>query len=70
MQFIQSSSAADARLRFVFNDAVMSFDLATNPTLEDIARKLGEPALGRHGTPVAIDVAWATPSSSMLNHRL
>jgi hypothetical protein len=58
MQSNPPINAPGARLRFVFSDAVMSFDLMANATFEDIALKLWDPALQGYGNPIAIDVAW------------
>jgi len=56
MQPIQVHHSGDSRLRFVFNDTVVSLTLAANATFEDIARTLGELAPRHYGDPVAIDV--------------
>jgi hypothetical protein len=61
MQPIQVGHATDRRLRFVFDDAVVSFGLAAHATFEDIARTLGELSNQRYGNPVAIDVILAVP---------
>ena len=42
-------------LRFVFDDAVVSFSLAANATFEDIARTLEQLAPRHYGDPLAID---------------
>jgi|HubBroStandDraft_1064217.scaffolds.fasta_scaffold00095_20 hypothetical protein len=46
----------DNRLRVVFDDAVLSIDLAADATYEDIARTLAALALRHQGHPVAIAV--------------
>ena len=56
MQPIQADHAEDRRLRFVFDDGVVSFGLAADVTFGDIARTLGELSSRRYGSPVAIDV--------------
>jgi hypothetical protein len=56
MDTIQMDNAGSSRLRFVFDDSVVSVDLATNATFEDIAKMLGELAPRHHGNPVAISV--------------
>ena len=61
MQPIQVDHARDSRLRFVFDDAVVSFGLAVNATFEDIARTMGELSNRRYGNPVAIDITLAIP---------
>jgi hypothetical protein len=63
MRLDPSDNVSDARLSFVFSDAVMLFDLSANATFEDIALKLGDAALSGRGPPVAILVAWGTPPS-------
>jgi hypothetical protein len=59
MQIMNTDSTESSRLRFVFGDAVVSFSLATDTTLEDVARALGELAPRCRGNPVAIDVRFA-----------
>jgi hypothetical protein len=56
MQPIQAGHTGDSRLRFVFDDGVVSFGLAADGTFGDIARTLGELSSRRYGSPVAIDV--------------
>ncbi len=56
MESKQFDQAADGRLRFVFEDAVVSFDLEPGATLADIARKWGRLSRGRHGHPVGVVV--------------
>lgn len=51
---------ADNRLRFVFDDAVLSFSLAADATFEEIALKFGEVSNHHPGKPVAIDVRMST----------
>lgn len=46
----------DSRLRFVFNDAVLLYDLATEATLRDIALTLERISKQRYGKPISIDV--------------
>ena len=62
MQLNQVDHAGDSRLRFLFDDAVVSFSLAANATFEDVARTLDELAPQRYGNPVAIDVTLAVSS--------
>lgn len=61
MPTLRPNSAGEPRLRFVFDDGEVSFDLAAGATFGDIARKVCERALRRRGAPVAIDVAWTVP---------
>ena len=58
MQSALSTECKTSRLRCIFDDAVISFDLGDRPTLGDIALMLNEPTLSRHGRPLAIDIAW------------
>ena len=60
MQSIQDGRAGDGHLRFVFRDAVVSFDLAADVTCGEIARRLRELSPRRHRNPVAIDITLAT----------
>ena len=46
----------DNRLRFVYNDAVVSFSVASDVTFGEIARTLDCLSSAREGNPVAIDV--------------
>lgn len=46
----------DSRLRFVYNDAVKSFSVASDVTFGEIARALDCLSSEREGAPVAIDV--------------
>jgi hypothetical protein len=64
MQPIQVDHAGDNRLRFVFDDAVVSLNLAAHATFEDIAWTLGELAQQHCSNPLAIDVTFAVPSES------
>ena len=64
MQPIQVDHAGDNRLRFVFDDAVVSLNLAAHATFEDIARTLGELEPMRYGIPVSINVTLAAPPRS------
>ena len=56
MQPMQADHTGDSRLRFVFDDGVVSFGLAADVTFGEIARTLDELSSGRYGSPVAIDV--------------
>jgi hypothetical protein len=56
MQPVKLHPAADSRLRFVFDDVVVSCRLAANATLEDIAWTLAGLSNQHRGVPLAIDV--------------
>jgi hypothetical protein len=49
-------NAEGCRLRFIFNGAVVSLAVATDATIEDIARILGSLPRPRYGDPFAIDL--------------
>jgi hypothetical protein len=54
-------NARTNRLRFVFDDAVVSIRLAADATFADIAQTFGELEPRHHGNPVAIDVTLGCP---------
>jgi len=56
MPLIRSNRASDRRVRFVFDDAVLSFSLSADATFGEIATKMGEVSNYRLGKPVAIEV--------------
>jgi hypothetical protein len=56
MQPIHIDPAEDRRLRFVFENTVVSLGLASDATFEDIARSLARLSTRHYGKPVAIDV--------------
>ena len=62
MRFRHVDHLHDSRLRLVFSDIVVSFRLATNATLEDIARTLDDFPTWRQGDPLAIDITLNHPS--------
>jgi hypothetical protein len=64
MQPVRADRVVDSRLRFFFRDAVLSFSLADNSTLEDVARTLRGLGPERYGNPVAIKVTLVGPSAS------
>jgi hypothetical protein len=70
MQPIQVDHTVDSRLRFVFDDKVVSFNLAANATFADVARTLGELANRRYGNPVAIDVTLGCRESDVAGRAL
>ena len=49
-------NAEGCRLRFIFDNAVVSLAVASDATIEDIARILGSLPGSRYGDPVAIDL--------------
>jgi hypothetical protein len=51
-----ASHAPDNRLRFVYNDAVVSFSVASDVTFGEIAQTLDCLSSEREDNPVAIDV--------------
>jgi hypothetical protein len=54
---VDHAGAEDSRLRLVFNDTVLTFNLAADATMGEIARITGEFADGRrYGDPLAVDV--------------
>lgn len=59
MQPVHVDHARNSRLRFVFDDAVLSCRLAANATFADIAGALGDVASRHDGVPVAVDVTFA-----------
>jgi hypothetical protein len=56
MQFVEADHARLLRLRVVFGDTVLTYSLAADASVGEIARRLEEPSSRRHGSPVAIDV--------------
>lgn len=61
---LRTNSARDSRLRVVFDDAVVSFRLAPDATLVDVARALGALTPHHPGSPVSVDVRFAAPAGS------
>ncbi len=59
MRHTQIERSDDSCLRFVFDDAVLSFDIAVNATYADIAQALRKLSSQHHDIPVAIDVTFA-----------
>jgi hypothetical protein len=57
--------AGSRRLRFVFDDSVVSFSLAADATFEDVARKWGQLAARHPGNPLAIDVTLPVSPASL-----
>jgi hypothetical protein len=62
LQLNQVKTGGDSRLRFVFDDAVISLRLASDATFEDIARTLEKVGAKHRHKPVAIDVRLAASS--------
>jgi len=56
--------AGDSRLRFVFDDTVVSFSMSNNVTYGEIARTLGEISNPRYCSPVAIDITLGSRTQS------
>jgi hypothetical protein len=56
MQPTQVEPTRDSRLRIIFDDTVVSFSVAAEVTLTEIARRLDELSSWRRAEPVAIDV--------------
>lgn len=52
------------RLRFVFDDEVVSLDLSAHPTLGDVARAYEALRLGAGDGPIGIDVRLAARSKA------
>jgi len=59
MHKISADQPQDGRLRFLFDDTVVSVGLAPNATFGDIALALDQVKQIHHGHPVAIDVMFA-----------
>ncbi len=53
---MRASDTGENRLRFVFDDTVISFAIAPDATFADVARKWGEVEPRDRGSPIAIDV--------------
>jgi hypothetical protein len=66
MQFDQTDHVPDNRLRFVFDNTVVSYRVAANTTFEDIARRLGPLTRRHHGNPIAIDITLRSPKPGSL----
>jgi len=56
MASFHREETAGSVVRFVFDDAVLSFDLAAYATFGEIARKMGEIQNRHFGKPISIDV--------------
>lgn len=55
------------RVRFVYDDSVVSFRLGAAPTFGEVAWAMGHLALKRDAPPLAIDVRLTAPSPASLN---
>ncbi len=64
MYNISANQPQDGRLRFMFDDTVVSVGLAPNATFGDIALALDHVKQTHHGHPVAVDVMFAVPPRS------
>jgi len=62
MQTIQFDHPEGSRLRFVFDDAVVSFNLAENADFGEIARIMDELMKQDSGRPLGIDVTMSGTS--------
>ena len=62
MQTIQFERSEGSRLRFVFDDAVVSFNLAGNADFGEIARIMDELTKEDRGRPLGIDVTMSGAS--------
>jgi len=60
MRPIHARQPVGGRLRFVFHDAVVSYDVAGALTFGEIARTMGELSRERYRDPIAIDVTFET----------
>ena len=56
MASMRANDTGENRLRFVFDDTVMSFAIAADATFADVARKWGDVEPRDRGNPIAIDV--------------
>lgn len=56
MQIVESGRPITSLVRFVFDDAVVSFSSSTAVTFEDIAETMGDLAGKHYGNPVATDL--------------
>ena len=70
MQPVQIDHLRHSRLRLMYSDAVVSFNLASNVTFSEIARKLDELSVERHGSPLAIDVTLTRHGATDISARL
>jgi hypothetical protein len=59
MQLLRTDVTESSRLRVVFDEAVVSLELAAQATFEDVARTLGELEPQRYGSPISIAVTLA-----------
>jgi hypothetical protein len=66
VQPIQLDSADDSPVRLVFSDGVISFTLATDATLEDVARTLDDFAARHCGHALAIAVTLGVPKGELV----
>ena len=61
MHTVSESAAHDSRLRFVFSDTVVSFRVAADVTLGEIASRCGEVSDRLTSHPIAVDVTIGVP---------
>jgi len=57
----EADRATERRLRFVFGDRVVSYQIAAGATLAEVAMALEECSSRGYGEPLAIDVKLAAP---------
>lgn len=69
MQPNQFNHSGNARLRFVFDNAVVSFGLAADLTPHEIARTLDQLSDRHYGKPLAIDVTLDSPDGNSVQTR-
>ncbi len=67
---IKTDDTGENRLRFIFNDTVVSLNLATEVTLEEIAQRLGTLSTRRYGTPVSIDITLGSREGERIRSAL
>jgi hypothetical protein len=62
-------AACPTRLRFVYDDSVVSIRFGRTPTFSDIASAMGHLATRRDAAPRSIDVTFLAPSAAMSEAR-
>lgn len=67
MQPTRAAHAQQNRLRFVFNENVVSFDTTTGVTFGEVASALGRLSSRRYGNPIAIDVTVGSNARCPVN---
>jgi hypothetical protein len=64
---LATRAARRTRVRFLYDDSVVSFRLGAAPSLGDVAWAMGHLALKRAAPPLAIDVRLTAPSPMSLD---